>query len=70
MGIAPTAIKKLRAYAGQAALGKAGQCTTSAINIAFKPNSDPAARIRIDTVVQWFKLWGKCDDDRKEAIRK
>ena len=48
MGMAPSSINLLRRHAGAAALGKGGQCSTTAIALAFTKLSDPAIKIRID----------------------
>ena len=70
MGMAPGHIKKLRSQAGQAALGRVGQCSTTAIAVAFRAHSDPAIRARLDIILQWLKLWGRCSEERKEAIQR
>ena len=44
-GIAPTMMRAMRVTAGQAALGARGQCTTTAIDLAFGMVSDPEASI-------------------------
>ena len=65
-GIAPTSIKTLRRQAGQAALGRSGQCSTSAIAIQFREGTDPAAKVRCHVITQWIKIWLKLDDDKRE----
>ena len=69
MGVAPLSIRQLRSHAGQAALGRAGQCSTTAIAVAFDKYTDPASKIRVDIVVQWLKLWARSTSSRQEKIQ-
>ena len=69
MGTSPTSINKMRAAAGIAALGKGGQCTTTAIALAFKYGSDPAIKIRLEIVRQWLAIWVLLSDDEKSKVR-
>ena len=56
MGVARTSIAKMRRQAGQAALGRSGQCSTTAIAIAFNEGTDPAVKIRQELARNWFMI--------------
>ena len=69
MGVAPTSIKKLRTQAGQAALGKFGQCNTTAIALMMRAGADPAIKVRLEVVKQWSQMWRSMDDGTKARVR-
>ncbi len=69
-GVAPTSVKKMRSNAAAAALGKFGQCTTTAIALMFPPGTDPAVKVRLEVIKQWIQLWLKADDDTKANVKR
>ena len=70
MGVAPTSVNALRTHAAAAALGKAGQCGSSAIAIAFPMGTDPAVKVRVEIIGQWLRTWLSSSDDEKLQIRR
>ena len=68
MGVAPSSIKLLRRHAGQAALGRHGQCSTSAIAIQFRDGADPAVRIRTQIISQWIGIWVAASEEKRQEI--
>ena len=70
MGVAPTSVTVLRRHAAAVALGKNGQCPNTAIAARFAPGTDPAVKVRVEIVQQWFQLWAEASPEHKEQIRR
>jgi len=58
LGLPSYQLRKLRAQCAEASMvGGAGKCTTTAIQLGFGNKGDPAVKITLTMVKEWFIFW-------------